>query len=83
MTAYARIITIGKNSTMPKVVSLPIGVGVDGCTISAHVTIQPDEIICPTCQGWGSVETWDGNPGHRSESERCAQCDGNGIVEAE
>ncbi|CAB5079559.1 hypothetical protein UFOVP143_27 [uncultured Caudovirales phage] len=83
MTAYARIITIGRNDTLPKVVSLPIGVGVDGRTISWPLTVQHDEIICPGCLGWGSIETWDGNPGHRSESERCTQCDGNGIVEAE
>ena len=83
MTAYARVITIGKNSAMPKTVYMPFGVGVDGGVIKYPVTIQGDEIICPACSGWREIETWDGNPGHRSETDRCERCDGQGIIEIE
>lgn len=81
MTAYARIITIGKNSDLPRVVSLPIGVGVDGCIFKRQVTIQPDEILCPACQGWGEIECSSNNPSVRNWTERCETCDGNGITE--
>lgn len=71
MTSYARVITIGRNDNMPKVVRLPIGVGVDGCAITAPVTIMPDESVCPDCGGFG-YNTYSGDD--------CAKCDGGGIV---
>lgn len=73
MTAYARIITTGKNGDMPKTVTLPFGVGVDGAVIRFPVTIGGDEMICPTCKGWGCDE-W---------QDRCEHCCGDGIVKTE
>lgn len=72
MTAYARVITIGRNSDMPKVVKIPVGVGIDGSAIRAPMTIRGDECICPACEGWGTDSFW---------NDRCERCDGNGIVE--
>ena len=69
MTAFARVITIGRNDRMPKVVRVPVGVGVDGCVIRAPMTIQADEVICPVCEGWGEY-------GHYT----CDRCDGGGII---
>ena len=73
MTAFARVITIGRNDQMPKIVRLPIGVGVDGCTISAPVTIQPDEGVCPDCKGFGYDLYADG-------AVDCDRCGGGGII---
>lgn len=73
MTAYARIITTGKNGEMPKTVTLPFGVGVDGTVIRFPVTIGGDEMICPTCKGWGTDE-W---------ADRCEHCCGDRIVKTE
>lgn len=73
MTAFARIITIGKNSDMPKVVRLPIGVGVDGCAITAPVTIDADEGVCPDCAGFG-YDTY------ADSATDCERCGGGGIV---
>jgi hypothetical protein len=73
MTAFARVITIGRNNAIPKVVRLPIGVGVDGCTISAPVTIQPDEFVCPDCKGFGYDAYADG-------AADCDRCGGGGII---
>lgn len=75
-----RIIITGTNANLPKVAMLPIGVGVDGSVIRTHITLQPNESLCPRCRGWGEVDTWDGNPSHRSVSERCDACDGDGII---
>lgn len=83
MTAYARIITIGKNSAMPRTYTLPIGVGVDGTVFTHRITLRPDEILCPDCKGQGEIETWDGNPAHRNETHRCEHCRGHGIIEIE
>lgn len=69
MTAYARVITIGRNDALPKVVKIPVGVGVDGSVIRAPITIQPDEIICPVCKGWGEY-------GHY----KCDRCNGDCII---
>lgn len=74
MTAFARVITIGKNSDMPKIVKIPVGVGVDGCAICAPITIRGDQLVCPDCQGWGTDPRWD---------DRCERCCGDGIVEIE
>ena len=68
MVATARVITIGRNSDMPKVVRIPMGVGVDGCVIRAPITIRGDQTICPACEGWG---------------DNCQRCDGDGIVDVE
>jgi hypothetical protein len=73
MTALARVITVGRNSDMPKVVRIPVGVGVDGCAITAPVTIRGDECLCPACKGW-SRDEW---------HNICADCDGRGIVTME
>ena len=83
MTAYARVITIGKNSAMPRTYTVPLGVGVDGTVFTHRVTLRAGEDRCPDCKGFGEIETWDGNPGHRSETERCKRCDGQGIIEIE
>lgn len=76
----SRILITGKNSTLPKAAMLPIGVGVDGTVIRTHITMQPHEALCSRCRGWGEIQTWDGNPSHRSVSERCEDCGGDGIV---
>lgn len=76
MTAFARIITIGKNSDMPKVVRMPIGVGVDGCAITAPVTLRADEGVCPDCKGFGYISYSDGDAD-------CERCDGGGIITIE
>jgi hypothetical protein len=73
MTAFARVITIGRNDQMPKVVRLPFGVGVDGCAITAPVTIQPDEGVCPDCAGFGYDLYADG-------AVDCDRCGGGGII---
>lgn len=65
MNAFARVITIGKNSDMPKIVKIPVGVGVDGCVIRAPITIRGDEMLCPECKGW---------------AEDCGRCGDRGIV---
>ena len=83
MTAYARIITIGKNSTMPRTYTLPIGVGVDGTVFTHRITLQPDEILCPECKGQGEIECSDINPSVRDWTEKCDRCCGNGIIEVE
>lgn len=68
MTAYARVITIGRNADMPKVVKIPVGVGVDGGAIRAPITIRGDQIVCPDCDGW---------------ADGCERCDDTGIVDIE
>lgn len=73
MAPYARIITTGKNSTMPKTVYMPFGVGVDGCIFKYPITIKADEVICPDCEGWGT---------DRHDSN-CERCDGDGIITIE
>lgn len=83
MTAYARIITIGRNCDMPKVVRIPLGVRVDGTSVTAPLTIQPDEILCPVCKGRGSVTECSPNPSVRDRDVQCDRCEGNGIVEVE
>ena len=83
MTAFARVITIGKNSDMPKILRLPIGVGVDGTTFAHAVRARADEILCPECQGWGEVERSSIDPSVRPWRERCEQCQGDGIVTIE
>ena len=80
MTAFARVITIGKNSDMPKILRLPIGVGVDGTTFAHAVRARADEILCPECQGWGEVERSSIDPSVRPWRERCERCQGDGIV---
>lgn len=69
--AYARVITIGRNDRMPKVVRLPMGVGVDGFAIMAPVTIAADEGVCPDCGGFG-YSTYTG--------DNCDRCNGGGII---
>lgn len=76
-----RIIVTGKNSAFPNTVSLPWGVAVDGTVATRPVRIRANEAKCRRCDGWGSVETWDGNPSHREVSVGCTACDGTGIVE--
>ena len=73
MSAVARVITIGKNSEMPKVVRIPVGVSVDGCAVRAPITIRANQEICPACEGWGTDHS----------DNRCRRCDGDGIVEIE
>lgn len=68
MNAYARVITIGRNADMPKVVKIPVGVGVDGSAIRAPITIRGDQIVCPDCDGW---------------ADGCERCDDTGIVDIE
>lgn len=70
MTVYARVITIGKNSDIPKVVRLPVGVGVDGAAVRCPVTIRGDESLCPKCEGWG----------HDEYDDECGRCNGRGII---
>lgn len=83
MTAYARILTIGRNDTMPRTYTLPIGVGVDGTVFTHRITLQPDEILCPDCKGQGDIECSSNNPSVRDWTERCERCDGHGIIEVE
>lgn len=76
----SRIIITGKNSELPRTISLPFGYGVDGRVITAPVRIAANQCKCRRCDGWGTVETWDGNPSHRNETVRCCDCDGEGVV---
>lgn len=70
---YARFLTVGSNADLPKTVRLPIGVGVDGCTITVPYTIKGDEMLCPSCGGLGENEY----------DETCERCSGEGIVKIE
>lgn len=70
---YARFLTVGRNADLPKTVRLPIGVGVDGCTITVPYTIKGDEMLCPSCGGLGENEY----------DETCERCSGDGIVKIE
>lgn len=83
MTTYARIITIGKNSQMPRTYTLPIGVGVDGTVFTTRITLQPDEILCPECKGQGEFTYTPINPSERDYTVKCEHCNGNGIIEIE
>lgn len=81
MTAYARIITIGKNNALPRTYTLPMGVAVDGTVFATRVTLQPDEILCPECKGLGELTFGSIDPSVKDWTERCPHCGGNGIVE--
>lgn len=74
-----RIILTGKNRDFPNVIRLPLGVAVDGAVAMMPIRVAANQRKCPSCDGWGSIDTWDGNPSHRSVSERCTDCDGEGI----
>lgn len=76
----SRIIITGKNSAFPKTIRLPFGVGVDGTIGTRAVRVGADQCKCRACDGWGTIETWDGNPSTRAQSVRCAECDGEGIA---
>ena len=69
-----RILITARNDQFPRIT---LGYAVDGTALTARVDGTP----CPDCQGAGEVETWDGNPGHRSETERCEMCQGDGVIE--
>lgn len=75
----SRIIVTGKNRDFPKTIRLPFGVGVDGTIATAAVQIRADQCKCRACDGWGTVDTWDGNPSSRAVAVRCTACDGEGI----
>ena len=74
-----RIIITGKNKDFPNTIRLPFGVGVDGSIATMSVRVAPNQRKCRSCGGWGTIETWDGNPSHRDMSVRCTDCDGEGI----
>lgn len=78
-----RIIITGKNSAFPKTVAMPLGVGVDGSIITYRIQIGAHEEKCHRCDGWGTIEVWDGNPSHRDETVRCEVCCGDGILSHE
>lgn len=80
MTAYARIITIGKNSEIPRFVRLPIGVHLDGSVVTATVQALADERVCPDCQGWGELRHSPINPSERDTWTECERCAGGGII---
>ena len=74
-----RIIITGKNKDFPNTIRLPFGLGVDGTIATMPVRVASNQRRCRACDGWGSVEVWDGNPSHRDMSVRCTACDGEGI----
>lgn len=74
-----RIILTGKNKDFPKTISLPFGVGVDDSIVMWPVRVAANQRKCAACNGWGTIDTWDGNPSHRKVAERCTVCDGEGI----
>lgn len=73
MTAYCRVITIGKNSDMPKMVKLPWGVTVNGAALLHSATVHDDEIVCPDCEGWGCDHFGD----------TCERCNGQHLITIE
>lgn len=76
----SRIIVTGKNRNFPNTIRLPFGLGVDGSIATMAVRVGANQCKCKRCDGWGTIETWDGNPAHRDVSERCPDCDGEGIA---
>lgn len=80
MTAYARVITIGKNSVLPRFVRLPIGVHIDGSVATATVQATADEKVCPDCEGWGELRHSPINPSERDTWVECERCAGGGII---
>ena len=80
MTAYARIITTGRNNTMPRFIRMPIGVYVDGSAATTTIQALDDEILCPICEGWGFITVSPNNPSERDRTENCERCDGAGLI---
>jgi len=78
-----RIIITGKNSELPRLVSLPFGVAVDGTQFMMKVRLMPHEIPCPECKGAGSFVCSSINPSVRDSIERCDRCKGDGIISKE
>jgi hypothetical protein len=83
MTAYARIITTGRNDEMPRMVRLPVGVRVDGTEVTSLVRLMADEIPCPDCNGRGEINCSSNNPSVKDWTERCERCDGGAIITVE
>jgi len=78
-----RIIITGKNSELPRFVSIPMGVLVDGTVLKARFRINPGETICSDCKGYGEHECSVIDPSVKDWTERCTTCDGNGVISAE
>lgn len=83
MTAYARIITTGKNSSMAKLGRISLGVHVDGQPVTAPVYLQPHEEVCRRCAGAGWVTVTPLDPSIRDFDDTCPLCEGEGIVKME
>jgi DnaJ-class molecular chaperone len=48
------------------------------------VTMRPDELLCPECEGSGSVHCSNARGGFEYPSiEVCGHCDGKGVLEIE
>ena len=83
MTAFARVITIGRNDQMPKVGRISLGVRQDGSAVTAPVYLQPHEEVCRRCAGAGWVTVSSTNPSERDTDETCTLCEGEGIITTE
>lgn len=83
MTAFARVITIGRNDQMPKVGRITLGVRQDGSAVTAPVFLRPHEEVCRRCAGAGWVTVSPINPSERDYEETCSLCEGEGIVKME
>lgn len=60
------------------------GYGVDGRAFYVPVTLPADEIICPKCEGQGTLVYDDGVDGFEKLSRgTCNQCDGAGVLAIE
>lgn len=76
-----RILLVGRNDQMPRVVELMLGVCVDGTALTSRVTLKHNEAVCPDCGGSGQVEFGSIDPSVKPWTERCDECRGEGVVE--
>jgi hypothetical protein len=60
------------------------GYSVGGSALYARVTMLPGEIVCPRCEGSGTLTYDDGVDGFQKLSKgTCDHCDGAGVLEIE
>lgn len=72
---------MGTASTQSKIFA---GYRLDGTAVYAPVTLTPGEIICPECEGNGTVVADYGRGGFQKLCrETCESCDGAGVLEIE
>jgi len=75
---------MGTTSTTPKQGQILAGFRVNGAPFYASVTMLPGEIVCPKCDGSGTLVYDDGVDGFQKLSKgTCYECDGAGVLEIE